>query len=350
MEIQSLELEHFRNFQSLKFDFSKNPILALVGQNAQGKTNFLEAVAFLALGKSFRTGRSMDVIAWNQNHTRIRGKVEGKSLEVFLQKNPEKKVLKFQGKIRKPAHFLGHLKVVLFTPDHLSLVTSGPAFRRQFIDRLLVQLSSEYVEALSTYQKILKHRNTLLKTVSQGKSELWELELWDLRLLTESQLLLSHRKKMMKFFGDHLKEIYKHLAGTNDELTLLPKLYENLEKELESRRRFDLMTGSTSAGPHREDFTLLLNGKPLADIGSQGEKRTAVLALKIAEIHFIEQESGQKPLLLLDDVLSELDDARRKHLTIHLKNHQTILTTTSAADLSHFEHITQIHIKSGQVS
>lgn len=334
MELKWLQLENFRNYDSLELDFTESKVLALVGPNAQGKTNVLESIAFLALGKSFRARRALETLGWDRPHGRIKAGVQNKKrdteLEIFLQRSPETKKVKKQSKVTTPTDFIGNLRVVLFTPDHLLLVHGSPSLRRQYLDRMLVQLSRDYVEALTQYQRILKQRNALLKAIHFGQSEDWELELWDVRLAHEAERIWSQRERFLNFLQKDIAALYRSISGTDETLTLEWKSHrDRFEDLLVAHRSSDIRMGSTSTGPHRDDFKLFLNGRELQEFGSRGECRSAILSLKMAEIHFMVEETGEKPLLLLDDVFSELDDDRQRHLGKLLKDYQAIITTTS---------------------
>ena len=334
MKLNWLKLEDFRNYPNLEIDLTKSPVLALVGPNAQGKTNLLESIAFLALGKSFRSRKSMETLSWEKPYGRIKGEVEqvGRQmkLEIFLQRSPDSKKLKKQGQVVKPKDFLGNLRVVIFTPDHLQMITGSPRLRRQFMDQVLIQLDPAYVTALGNYQAVLKQRNALLKQIQMKPAQQWELELWDTRLVLEAERLWNKREGLMEFVKEEVAQLYRSIAQTEDELTLRyhPEK-DRFDEKLIVHFDADIRSGSTSIGPHRDDFTLMLNGRSLSDFGSRGECRSGVLALKIAQIHYIEKACGHKPLLLLDDVFSELDEERQKHLGGLLKNYQAVVTTTS---------------------
>lgn len=339
MQLNWLQLQDFRNYPELSVDLTASPVLALVGPNAQGKTNLLEAIAFLALGKSFRSRKAMETLGWDKPHGRIKAEVEyeGRTteLEVFFQRKPESKKLKRQGQVVKPKDFLGNLRVVLFTPDHLQMVTGSPRLRRQFMDRVLVQLDQSYVMSFGTYQAVLKQRNALLKRIQMKKAQSWELELWDTRLIQEAEEIWKKREGLMSFVANEIAELYRSIAHSDDELTLrYTPDKDRFDERLVAHMEADLRSGSTSIGPHRDDFSLLLNGRELADYGSRGECRSGVLALKIAQIHYIEKACGHKPLLLLDDVFSELDADRQHQLGALLKNYQAVITTTSVEHVS----------------
>lgn len=351
MRLESLQLENFRNYKELSLDLSKEKTVAFVGQNAQGKTNILEAVAFLALGKSFRADRFLDSLHWDREHGRVKGTLAGTELEIFLSREPRSKKVKKNQKVARPRDFLGHLHVVLFTPDSLLMVSEGPRLRRQFFDRLLVQVNPLYVEWLSQLERILKQRNALLKRIREGLAEVWELEVWDARLVTESEKIWKARLEFKGFLSKKLAPLYKNIAGTDEELEMdyAPRV-QSLAEDLFRERPRDLARGTTSVGPHRDDFLLRLDEKILKDSGSRGECRSAVLALKAAEIRYMEEKTGVQPLLLLDDVFSELDEQRQSHLGQLIEGYQTLITTTAVEHLKGLKNLHIITVKDGQLT
>lgn len=333
MQLKRLQFENFRNYDSLDLELSA-PVTALVGLNAQGKTNVLEGIVFMALGKSFRTNRALDTLKWDKPHGRIKAELEHEGettqLELFMQKAPELKKMKKNDKIIPAREFLGKLRVVIFTPDHAELIAGGPALRRQFLDRLLVQTDPSYVEDLAKYHRVLQHRNALLKRLAFGNNQAGEWDLWDQKLLEAAGVIWDRRGVALNFFKKNLEAAYQKIANKEDELKLsFDSSKEMAEELLAAHHERDLAQGFTSVGPHRDDFLLSINGKHLAETGSRGESRSAVLALKLCELNFLEEQTGQKPLLLLDDVFSELDEKRQAALSELMTNHQCILTTNT---------------------
>ncbi len=351
MRLRSLQLENFRNYKELSLDLSKEETVAFVGQNAQGKTNILEAVAFLALGKSFRADRFLDSLHWDREHGRIRGTLDDTELEVFLSREPRSKKVKKNQKVARPRDFLGHLHVVLFTPDSLLMISEGPRLRRQFFDRLLVQVNPLYLDSLTQMERILKQRNALLKRIREGIAQVWELEVWDARLVTEAEKIWKARLEFKDFLSKKLATFYKNIASGPEQLEMdySPRI-QNLAEDLLRERSRDLARGTTSVGPHRDDFLLRLDKKILKDSGSRGECRSAVLALKAAEIRYIEEKTGLQPLLLLDDVFSELDEERQSHLGQLIEGYQTLISTTSLDHLKGLKNLHIITVKDGQLT
>lgn len=237
--------------------------------------------------------------------------------------------------------FLSHFPAVLFSPEDLSLIGGEPSGRRKFLDLLLTETENGYLSHLLTYQKVVKHRNALLRRIADSESSRLELALWDEELAKKALPILSARHELLEFligkspiFWQQIttKGIFSlHTEGQTAKLKH-PSI-EQLTNLLAERHDRDIATGTTSIGPHRDDFALLLDGKPLATHGSRGEWRSAVLALKLAELHFLEERCGKKPLLLLDDILSELDSERQKTILSLATEYQTIITTTDATDI-----------------
>jgi DNA replication and repair protein RecF len=330
MKLKWLKLENFRNYDSLELNFEDANVMALIGPNAQGKTNLLESIAFLALGKSFRSRKTLDTLHWDRPHGRITAMVGDIELEVFLQRNPEQRALKKHKNVVRPPEFLGNLQVVLFTPEHLQLVTGSPRLRRQYLDRVLVQVRPFYIQSLTSYHQILKQRNALLKSIRRNNSKQWELEMWDARLVTEAEQIWKDRSSFVENLQNGIAELYQSISGTGQVLKLKYNSHQDrFEEQLLAHQMHDIQIGATSVGPHRDDFSLTLDGHPLAEVGSRGECRSAVLSLKMAEIKHMEEQTQNKPLLLLDDVFSELDTDRQRHLGALLKDYQSIITTTS---------------------
>ncbi|MBU0981475.1 DNA replication/repair protein RecF [Patescibacteria group bacterium] len=354
MHLSSLHLESFRNYDQLTLDLKNHQTIALVGENAQGKTNLLESVAFLALGKSFRARRYLETLNHERPHGRIRATLTDKKrktdLEIFLQRDPETKKIKKNDLLVPPKDFLGTFRVVLFTPETLLMVDGSPSLRRQFFDRLLIQLDPVYLEAFTNYQRTLKQRNALLKRIQHKQAALWELDLWDAALIAEAEKIWNFRRRFVESIQEKITDLYTQIAGTTEKLTIHYQPQENFEENLVACRESDIRYGATTLGPHRDDFTIRLNTRRLSETGSRGECRSAVLALKIAEIHYIEEKTKQKPLLLLDDVFSELDESRQAHLGTLLKGYQSIITTTELAHVQSLPKVKIFRVERGRIS
>jgi DNA replication and repair protein RecF len=336
--------DNFRNYSAFEWE-PQAGLNVLVGDNAQGKTNLLEAINILATGKSWRTSRDLEIIGPQGDATWLFGLVENtyttSKLEFRLGRG---KQIAVNGKpVRKYSDLLGKLLVVTFTPDNLELVKGSPHSRRKFLDQCLVQISESYSHNLTGYNKALQQRNSLLRE-GMGRKSL--LEPWNEQLVAFGVQLMIYRFKALERLGELTCRYQDYLSEEKEQLSLayqpavpMPQkrtaqawaavFYQQLERELPQER----IRGGTLTGPQRDDLLFLIDGKELKLYGSQGQQRTAALALHLAALAHLEEQMGERPLLLLDDVLSELDRGRRERLFDLIDSGtQTILTTT-AADL-----------------
>lgn len=340
--LKSLLLENFRNYNKYSLDFDKTTIL--VGLNGVGKTNIVEVIYLLATGRSWRTVRDSEVILWGEKLARITAELresEVKKLEMVLQfvtpEYPKLKMVKINGVKNKLSDLLGKLTVVLFSPEEIQIIDGSPALRRKVLDIMLCQVDHKYTLALLELAKIIRGRNKLLYYIKIGRSKPDELIFWDEKLVDLGSLIIKKRLKAVEYINQNISKIYKTISGETEELTIKYIQQVDVEKFAETlvaMREREIEATSTLFGPHRDDLAFLLESKNIRTFGSRGEYRSAVLALKIAELDFLEKESGQKPVLLLDDIFSELDVTRRFHLAKIVGNQQTIITTT---DLDHID-------------
>lgn len=340
MRLIHLKTKGFRNLKNLSLEFSpKKSLFAFVGQNGQGKTNILEAMYICGLSKSFRNANYDQWVGWNQPFCDVQvGLGQGdeiKTLQVIAMAQPRKqKALKING-VKTPAmEFIGQLKVVFFSPDDLAYMGFAPKWRRRYLDVLLSQLSSDYLKALSRYQSILKQRNALLKNIRDGLAQLDELDLWDEQLAAGAMQIYEARDELIADLVPLLQKYYQAIAHHEDhvEVELVSTLSHANEKEclehLRLGRTQDVGRGMSQFGPHRDDLEFRLNGQDMATFASRGEWRSMVLGLKFAEVQIIKQKTGQSPIVLLDDVFSELDEDRQRDLLGELSDEQIFLTTT----------------------
>ena len=322
-----------------------NPGITLIlGPNGTGKTTLLESLHDLLQGTSFK-GRDRDMIA--HGHTKSHmllvdnsGLERRAQLEVLFD-DKLKKVFNIEQKntARLPAKH--RAPVVLFEPDELRLLSSSPQRRRQFFDGILSRLHPQYATALSRYQRVVLQRNELLKHQADTSAANWDSHLftWDIKFTELADVIISYRQAFIALANEHLSGIYSAMAGSKNEVTLsyssnLPKnnYAQNLLKQLEHRRHADAMRGFTSLGPHRDDFLVSLNGHPASETASRGEMRTIMLACKLLEVQLQEEAYASKPLILMDDVFSELDSNREQQLMNALQDYQTIITATDLRD------------------
>lgn len=319
-------------------------ITLILGPNGTGKTTLLESLHYLLQGTSFK-GRDRDMIA--HGHTKSHmllvddsGLERRAQLEVLFD-DKLKKVFNIEQKntARLPAKH--RAPVVLFEPDELRLLSSSPQRRRQFFDGILSRLHPQYATALSRYQRVVLQRNELLKHQADTSAANWDSHLftWDIKFTELADVIISYRHAFIALANEHLSGIYSAMAGSKNEVTLsyssnLPKsnYAQNLLKQLEHRRHADAMRGFTSLGPHRDDFLVSLNGHPAGETASRGEMRTIMLACKLLEVQLQEEAYASKPLILMDDVFSELDSNREQQLMNALQDYQTIITATDLRD------------------
>ncbi|WP_026174199.1 DNA replication/repair protein RecF [Effusibacillus pohliae] len=368
MRLQTLELRDFRNYRSLSLRLSPQ-VTIFVGQNAQGKTNILESVLLLALAKSHRAGRDAEMIRWGAESAWVSGKVERSRRTYSLDLNifeRGKKVRVNGVEKRKISDFIGHLNVVLFAPEDLLLVKGGPQVRRRFLDIELGQMSPQYLHNLSRYQKVLQQRNNILKDSERVDSGLLgTLAVWDEQLVEYGTKIIRKRLEFVDKLQQFSAEIHKRITSGGEELTLEYKcsllqqgdspdaLADRFRAQLAVRQKDDFRRGSTSVGPHRDDIEVRIDGKDVQTYGSQGQQRTAALSIKLAEIELIRHEVGEYPVLLLDDVLSELDEMRQLHLLDGMGERvQTLITTTMTYGLEQLmrEKAVVYRVRNGTVS
>ena len=348
MYFTSLRLKNFRNYQEL----SLNPvrgITVLYGANGSGKTNLLEAMHLLSVGRSHRTAVDREMIAEGQSVAFIHGetqRLDGKhDLEVRLYPlvKPQKRVLLYGKPAERITDMMGHATTVMFGPEDLRIVRDGPAARRRFIDMQLSQIRPSYLKALKRYLSALESRNALLKALRCGPDGDLDaqLDVWDEQLAGAAVYVVEPRRWFLGELAENATAQYAAIAENPDEtfeiryvgpLATTETPYRQMLEGLKRTRAEDKMRMYTSYGPHRDDLAMLLCGKELRAFGSQGQLRTAVLSMKLGEIQLIENEMGEKPTLLLDDVFSELDAKRRNALLQSTRGVQTFLTCTDRAD------------------
>ena len=334
MYVESLALKDFRNYASLdlKLDPGTN---ILWGDNAQGKTNILEALYLCATSKSHRGSRDHEMIRFGCSECHIRSILHKENvrhrIDLHLRRGKAKGIALEGSPIRRSGQLFGMLNIVCFSPEDLSMVKNGPALRRHFIDMELCQLKGVYLHDLSSYNKAVNQTNSLLKQIANDRTLADTLDVWDQQLVRYGKGLIGERKKFIEFLGQLAAPIHARISGGREELKLMyaPSVSEEeFEQKLFLLRDSDLRTKSTSAGPHRDDMIFQINGTDVRKFGSQGQQRTAALSLKLAEIELMKRQTGDKPVLLLDDVLSELDSRRQKDLLDSISDVQTIITCT----------------------
>lgn len=345
MWLESIQLQHYRNYDALDLNFS-NSINIFLGENAQGKTNLIESIYCLGLARSHRTNKDRELIQWQEDFARISGKVSrrGQSLPLQLSLAKNGKMAKINHlEQKKLSDYIGQLNVILFAPEDLSLVKGSPAIRRQFIDRELGQLDRIYLHHLAQYQKILKQRNEYLKMIQHKTPDFVFLDILNEQLATEGAEVLMRRQSFVVQLREWASPIQSEISKGREDLSIIYEskvdiedhknvetVYQELLGLYRSEQERDIQQKTTTIGPHRDDLLFHINGRSVKQFGSQGQQRTVALSLKLAEIDLMKKITGEYPILLLDDVFSELDDERQTHLLTTIQNKvQTFLTTTS---------------------
>ncbi len=338
MIIKSLELKDFRNYETLAINFGPGTNI-LYGDNAQGKTNILEAIYLAATTKSHRGTRDGDIIRFGseEGHIRImlfKNDVDTK-LDIHLRKAKTKGIAIDGKKIKKAAELLGLLNVVFFSPEDLNIIKNGPGERRRFTDMELCQLDDFYLYNLNNYNKIVNQRNTLLKDVYFNPSLKETIEIWDSQLVSYGSKVIERRKSFTDQLNEVIGPVHEKLSGGRESLRIIydPNVeIEDYERELSSSTERDIKSKMTNVGPHRDDFIFMVGDLDIRKFGSQGQQRTAALSLKLAEIEIVKRLINDTPILLLDDVLSELDSGRQQFLLESIGDVQTIITCTGVED------------------
>ena len=345
MIVKSLFLENFRNHIDTKITFSDR-FNIIYGDNGQGKTNILEAIYLCASGRSHRTSKDSELVRFGSNSYNINTFVYNggldKNISITYLINQKKQITINEIPLKKLGTLMGNLYAVLFSPEDLFIVKQGPMERRRFVDITLSQIKPSYFYNLQLLAKILKQRNMLLKNLYNKAGSLDTIDVWNSKLAEVAASIIIARQDFTKTLSELAQRQHKFLTVEKEIIsfdyncnfqiynaTKKSELIDLYLKQLEKSVKRDITLGYTSIGPHRDDYDILINGKSLKLYGSQGQQRSAVLSLKIAEIELINNETGQYPVLLLDDVMSELDENRQKYLMNSIKDVQTFITCTN---------------------
>ncbi len=334
MMIRSIELNHFRNYEDLKLAFTEGTNI-LFGDNAQGKTNVLESAYVSATTKSHKGSKDKDMIQFGKEESHIRTFVvkneKEYQIDIHLKKNRPKGIAINRIPIKKASALFGILNIVFFSPEDLNIIKNGPAQRRRFLDLELCQLDKIYLSDLTNYNKILNQRNKLLKDLAQRRDLADTLPVWDLQLVEYGQRIIRRRDAFVQELRETVLRMHKNISGNREELMLSYEpdtRAEEFEAQLHKVREKDLKYCQTSVGPHRDDLLFQISGADIRTFGSQGQQRTSALSLKLSEIELVKKSIHDTPVLLLDDVLSELDSSRQNYLLSSIHDIQTIITCT----------------------
>ena len=334
MIIKSLKLDHFRNYDSLNIDFMDGTTI-LYGDNAQGKTNILEAIYVAATSKSHKGSKDKEMIQFNQDEAHINIQIEKNELDyvvdMHLKKNKLKGIAINKIPIKKASELFGILNVILFSPEDLNIIKNGPSERRRFLDLELCQLDKIYLNNLVSYNKILNQRNKLLKDILFKPDLESTLDIWNEQLVDYGTKIIKKRAEFIQQLNSIIFGIHKKLSGNKEDLMIQyePNVNEKyFKEELLKQQDKDKKSLSTSVGPHRDDFCIFIKNVDIRKYGSQGQQRSAALSLKLSEIEFVKSMIHDNPVLLLDDVLSELDSLRQHQLLESIHDVQTVISCT----------------------
>lgn len=357
MIVKSLKLKDYRNYELLDIEFDKATNI-FYGDNAQGKTNILEAVYLSGTTKSHRGTKDRDLIKFDCDESHIEMIIEKNGvpfqIDFHLKKNSPKGIAINKIPIRKASELFGLMNFVFFSPEDLNIIKNGPAERRRFMDLELSQLDKVYLNDLANYNRIVNQRNKLLKDAQFQKELIDTLEIWDMQLVIYGNKIIERRKKFIEEVNELIQEIHLKLTGGRESIKLY---YESgcgsltLEQALSKNKERDIRNKSTSVGPHRDDICFMADNLDIRKFGSQGQQRTAALSLKLSEIELVKMIIRDTPVLLLDDVLSELDKHRQNYLLDSIHDIQTLITCTGLDEfVNHRFSINKIfHVQNGHV-
>lgn len=334
MIIESMELKNFRNYRELQLQFDAKTNI-FYGDNAQGKTNILEAVYLSGTTKSHKGSRDRDMIYFGEEEGHLRTFVKKGEMEyqidIHLKKNKAKGIAINGVPIRKASELFGIANFVFFSPEDLSIIKQGPGERRRFLDMELCQLDKVYLHHLANYNRIVIQRNKLLKDLSFRPELKDTLDIWDLQMAEYGKKIIESREAFIASLGEIIHGIHEKLSGGKEDLTLSYEKNvraEELSDAIARSRERDIRMKTTNVGPHRDDLMFVIGGVDIRKFGSQGQQRTAALSLKLSEIELVKQVIHDTPVLLLDDVLSELDHNRQNYLLNSIHDIQTMITCT----------------------
>ena len=360
MRVKSLSLKNFRNYEQASIT-PDSGVTVFTGPNAQGKTNILEALHLCCLGRSHRTARDEELIRWGADSARVQiltQQLDGThEVTILLSRTQKKKKTVRIGarQAERIGELFGHVCGVLFSPEDLSIVKDGPAERRRFLDMQLSQLRPQYFYSLQRAVRTLNQRNALLKEIARHPSLLPTLDMWDEQLARVGADIAQNRREAIAFLDGEARRAHASLTDGREELRLwyisqtvdAPDAAEQLLGRLRAARSEDLRRMTTTVGIHRDDMGVTINGKEARTFASQGQQRSAVLSLKLAQLEMAARETGEAPILMLDDVMSELDPQRRRQLIERIDRVQTFVTCTDLSDLAGARQGTVYHVENG---
>lgn len=362
MYIKNLKLNGFRNLENLDLELSSG-VNIFFGDNAQGKTNILESIYYCSLGKSHRTNKDKELIMWNSKNAFIKAYISrerlDKNIEIKIFEDGKKGIKINSIRINKILELLGVLNVIMFSPEDLKIVKESPSYRRHFIDIEICKLNSKYYYNLIQYNKVLTERNLLLKKFRNNASIKDMVDIYDEQLAEFGANIIKERVKYLNDLNKKGKVIHSSITSSNEDIdfnyiTSVKKIensYSELKELLSKSFEKDFERGITSYGPHRDDFSIKINGIDARSYGSQGQQRTSILTMKFASLEIVKDQIGEYPVLLLDDVLSELDLSRQKYILSSINKYQTIITCTGIENVNYdlYENASMFYVSKGKV-
>ena len=353
MYIEKIKLTNFRNYQEQEIEFDKN-INIFYGNNAQGKTNIIEAIYLCAIGKSYRTKKDREIIKLNEQYSKVEINYNKKDRDgkIKVEIADKKNILVNDIKAKKMSDVLGNINIVLFNPDDINIFKEGPAKRRKILDVMISQLRPAYLYNLNMYLKTIEQRNNYLKQIKSENKSTEMLEIWETKLTEYAEVIYSYRKEFVEKIKEKIGDIHKKITDNKEKIIIeYISDFENKEqfrKLLEKNRRIDIIRGYTVKGIHRDDLKLYLNDKDIEIYGSQGQHRSSILSIKLSELEIIKDEVDENPILLLDDFMSELDKERRENFLEDVKDTQIIITCTDKLELKN-ENKKIFYVENGEV-
>ena len=360
MIVESVELKDYRNYEFLDMNFNEH-VNIIYGDNAQGKTNILESIYMCSTSKSHRGSKDREIVRFGEDESHIKLNVLKHGMkyriDMHLKKNKTKGIAVNGIPIRKAVELFGIINIVFFSPEDLNIIKNGPSERRRFMDMELSQLNKIYLSNLVNYNKVLVQRNKLLKELSFNMTDelLSTLDIWDMQLVHYGRSIIDGRIKFVEELNDIISSIHSNLTGSKEKLVVEYAPYttaERLEDMVSASRDKDIRYKSTGIGPHKDDLVFYINGQDVRKYGSQGQQRTTALSLKLSEIELVKKLTKDNPILLLDDVLSELDSNRQNYLLNSIHDIQTVITCTGLDEFvrNRFQIDKVFHVIDGHVS
>ena len=354
MYIKNIKLQNFRNYIKQEITLEKG-INLFYGNNAQGKTNVIESIFLCSIGKSFRAKKDKELINFEKNNLFLEINYEKKDRTgkiKYLIQNDNKEIFVNDIKLKKLSELLGNINIVLFSPEDINIIKDGPDKRRRFLNILISQLRPNYVYVYNLYQKTLEQKNTYLKKITIDRKDDDLLNIYDEKLAEYAEVINKYRNEFINKLKEKIENIHKNVTEEKETLKI-KYISDCYEKEkyllaLKSNREKDIERGFTSCGVHRDDIYFFINGKKVDVFGSQGQQRTTILTLKLAELEVIKDEIGESPVLLLDDFMSELDNNRKMNFLKNIKNTQIIITCTDEINIENIN-INKFIVNNGQV-